>query len=468
MSNPSITGCQAIPRELLGGTGFRQHVGVVLPVGGRIGLILNLVWREERTLDEGDEKLLGAIGLQVGVAVENARLYKAEMVARREADTLRSASLAITRSLDLGEALGALFDHLGRLVPYDRAKVMLLEGESRLQVRAVFSPTGRADFPGRPLGSFEVGNNPALAKVLRSGQTSFIPDTRREPSWAPDFEEGAERSWLGVPLTAGGRSIGLYSIVRAAPDGFTPEQVRLAEALAAPTSVAVANTLLFREVESGRRRLRTLSRSLVKLQEDERKRIARELHDEAGQCLSSLRVGLRLLETEVGDPVAVLRRAGELRSVVDRVQDDLHRLAADLRPVSIDQLGLAGALDALASELAHGGGPTVEVETPGLREGRLAPEVEVGLYRIAQEAVTNAVRHAEASHVSIVVSRRDGRCVLLVEDDGKGMDLEEAMRSGRLGLVGMRERTEMLGGSLLVESSPGSGTTLVVELPDAG
>ena len=92
----------------------------------------------------------------------------------------------------------------------------------------------------------------------------------------------------------------------------------------------------------------------------------------------------------------------------------------------------------------------------------------MGLYRIAQEAVTNAVRHAEASHVSIVVSRRDGRCVLLVEDDGKGMDLEEAMRSGRLGLVGMRERTEMLGGSLLVESSPGSGTTLVVELPDAG
>ena len=464
---PELARLQAIPEELLRSAGFAQHLGIVLPALAHLGVVLNLVWRAPRRIEGLQTDLVDAIGLQLGVALENAALFKAETEARVAAETLRSASLAITRSLALDDVLSAFFLHLAKLVPFERAKVMLLEGESRLRVRAVFSPVGRTDFPGRPLGSFAVRDNPILGEILELRRSLYVPDTRERAVWAPSFPEGGERSWLGVPLTAGGRAIGLYSLVRAEPSGFTPEQVRMAEALSAPTSVALAHTFLFEEVDEARKRLGTLSRRLVEVQEGERKRIARELHDEAGQCLSSLKVGLRLLEGEAAEPEAVVRRVEVLRGVVDWVQDDLLRLAADLRPAAIDHVGLSGALEELASSLRGHGGPDVEVEVSALRETRLAPEVEVGLYRIAQEAVTNAIRHAKARHISLVVSRRDDRCILVVEDDGRGFDVEAAMRSGRLGLVGIRERTEMLGGTLLVECGEESGTTLVVEVPDA-
>ena len=466
MTTPEVYECQSVPDFALRSAGFRQHLGVVLPVGGRAGVILNLVWREERSIDEAQVALVKSIGAQVCVAVENAFLFHSEQRARAEAETLQSAGLAVARSLDLDETFGALFEHLGRLVPFDRAKVMLREGESRLKVHAYFSQKGRPDFPERPLGAFDIHDNAALRQILQTGLSLLVPDTRARADWAPGFPAGAERSWLGVPLRAGGRVIGLYTLVRREPDGFTAEQARLAEALAAPTSAAVSNTLLYQETADQRERLRTLSSSLVQMQETERKGIARELHDEAGQCLSSLRLGLRLLESEAADTVAVLRRAGELRDVVDRVQADLHRLASDLRPAAIDHVGLEGALRQLASSFA-GSGPEVEVETTGLSASRLDPLVEVGLYRIAQEALTNAVRHAEARHLSLVVSRRAGRVVMVVEDDGRGMDLDAAGASGRLGLVGIRERTEMMGGTLALESSAGAGTTLVVEVPNA-
>jgi signal transduction histidine kinase len=466
-AGPAMSQCERVAGDVLRAAGFVQHWSVLLPVGDRAGAVLNFLWRRPHPCGDAEASLLGAITRQVGVSMQKASLFHAEQRAREEAETLRSASLAITRSLDVEAVCTALLDHVGHLVAFDRAKVMLLETKSRLSVRALFTPSMRMDFVGSPFESFDVEKNPAVNEVLTSRRCVCIHDTLSRVGWGSGARDTVERSWLGVPLVAAGEAIGLYTLVKAEPDFFTPERVRLIEALYAPASVAIANARLYEEVRSGREEIQSVSRRLVEGQEGERLHVARELHDDAGQQLSSLILGLRRLEQEAADPDFVLAHARELKQIAVATQESLHRLASDLRPAALDHLGLVPALGQLAGRLSKLGGPVIHLETLGFDGGRLSPAVDIALYRIAQEALSNALRHADARQVSLVVRRRSSTILMVVEDDGRGFGVDEAARSGRLGLSGIRERAKMLGGSLLVESTPGAGTTLVIEVPCA-
>jgi signal transduction histidine kinase len=389
---------------------------------------------------------------------------RAEREARAAAEAIRSAAIALTQTLDLDSVLSALLGHLEELVPFDRARVMLREGESALHVRV--ARTGReTEFLHARGIRFEIADNPVLGELLSSARGTIIADTRSHREWGARMGPEFERSWMGIPLVAGGKSMGLYSLTRAEPGFFRDEQLRLAEALSAPASVAIQNAMLFEELRVGQEDLRGLSRVLVDLQENERRSVARELHDEAGQALTSLRIGLRLLEQSSTD-AAVASRAVELQGTVEEVQENLHRLASNLRPASLDHAGLNAALGQFVENVSRSSGAKVEFETIGLDRERMPGRVETDLYRIAQEAVTNALRHARAKEIGVVLERLDGRVKLIIEDDGCGFDLASAWRSGRLGLLGIRERAETLGGTLTVESKAGAGTVVVVEAPD--
>jgi signal transduction histidine kinase len=406
-------------------------------------------------------------GVQEKLEAANAGLEaanRAEREARASAEMIRAAAVAMTRSLNLDTVLTALLDRLRRLVPFDRARVMLLERESLLSVRVVHTG-GKTTFLPPGSAAFDPAGNPVLREILTDGKGMVIDDTHLHADWGPHMRPDFERSWIGIPLVAGGKSIGLYSLSRIEAGYFRKEQLQLAEALSAPASVAIQNALLFEELRAGQERLKTLSRQLVDLQENERRSVARELHDEAGQALTSIKIGLRLLEQMSNDP-AVASRAAQLQREAEDVQEGLHRLAANLRPPCLDHLGLAAAVGQLVENLSGSSGAHVELETIGLGGDRLPTRVETDFYRIAQEAVTNALRHARAKEIGVVLERHDGRLRLIVEDDGCGFDPAIAERSGRLGLVGIRERAATLGGTLLVESSAGSGTTVVVEAPD--
>jgi signal transduction histidine kinase len=200
------------------------------------------------------------------------------------------------------------------------------------------------------------------------------------------------------------------------------------------------------------------------VQETERRYVARELHDEASQALASLMVNLRLLEQDAGDPQAVVAGVGTLKRLVDSVIGDLHRLAMDLRPASLDHLGLLAALRQYLQTVRDQHQLKVEYGVVGF-EIRLPADVETAVYRIVQEAVTNVIRHARATRVDVLLERRGSKLVVLVEDNGIGFDPTIAAHSDRLGLFGMRERTEMLGGKLAVESAPNAGTTVLMEVP---
>jgi signal transduction histidine kinase len=212
-------------------------------------------------------------------------------------------------------------------------------------------------------------------------------------------------------------------------------------------------------------RLQSLSRRLVEVQENERRHIARELHDEAGQALASLRFGLRALEREVNRGARLDGLVDELVQRIDAVIDGLHRLAADLRPVSLEHLGLAAALRQYSRSAASKYGLAVRFKARGFNGSRLPTAVETAIYRVVQEAMTNVVRHAGASRVDVLVQRSPDRVRVMVEDDGAGFEPDSVVRGAHLGLLGLAERAEALGGTLTLESTPGAGTTIVVEVP---
>ncbi len=206
------------------------------------------------------------------------------------------------------------------------------------------------------------------------------------------------------------------------------------------------------------------TRRLATVQEDERRRVARDLHDSVGQLLAGLSLAFKAV-TSAGDlPPASAIRLAEAQRVADALGKEVHGLAVRLRPTSLDDIGLEAALGQLVAEWSERTGVRADLHAAGLGAGRLAPEIETTLYRVVQEALTNVAKHARATNVSVVVTRPDGYATATIEDDGVGFD-PDAVPKGRLGLLGMRERVALVGGEMDVESAPGSGTTVGVRVP---
>ncbi len=276
---------------------------------------------------------------------------------------------------------------------------------------------------------------------------------------------------LSVPLISHSHPLGTLNLAMLEGQVLTAEQMELAGAIGRQVGGAVDAELQRRRLMAElaqREALRgQLLERILTAQEEERRRIARELHDEASQALSSLMVGLRLLEKEADHPEVIAARVTELKRMTDGVLENLHRLAMDLRPASLDHLGLVAALRQYVEEYSRRYGLAVQFEAVGLEGERLPPAMETAIYRIVQEALTNVARHAQATRADVLLERRDDRVITIVEDNGIGFDPEMAMQDGRLGLFGIRERAEMLGGTLLVESATGAGATVFVEIPYA-
>jgi signal transduction histidine kinase len=205
---------------------------------------------------------------------------------------------------------------------------------------------------------------------------------------------------------------------------------------------------------------------VITAQEKERKRISRELHDETSQALTSLMVGLKVL-AGAASLQEVQEKASQLRAVAAQTLDSVHRLALELRPSVLDDLGLMAAIQRHVKDWGENVGMSVDFQVTGL-DRRLAPQVETTVYRVVQEALTNVARHAEAQNVSVLLEYRGDSVVCIVEDDGRGFDVRrvlEAKDMRRLGLYGMQERISLAGGKLAVESTVSVGTTVFVEIP---
>jgi PAS domain S-box-containing protein len=246
-------------------------------------------------------------------------------------------------------------------------------------------------------------------------------------------------------------------------------ELRVQERTAA---LELVNTQMSNEVAERRAtegQVRELLGQLVGAEEDERRHLARELHDSLGQHLTALTLGLKAVQEDPSLPVALRERLGQLRAVARHLDEDVDRLSYELRPAVLDDLGLNEALRELAGTWAEDSGVPVDIHTRGLRGRRFDPTVETTVYRVVQEALTNIRKHAHASRVGLIVELRDGELRAIVEDDGQGMShtgpITRAAPGRHLGLRGMAERARLAGGRLDLESEPGRGTTVYLSVP---
>ena len=208
---------------------------------------------------------------------------------------------------------------------------------------------------------------------------------------------------------------------------------------------------------------------LVGAQEDERRRIARDLHDELGQLLTALRLQLEAAGKLCEDNEELCNKINETQLLAKRVDEGIDFLAWELRPAALDDFGLYAALIKYVREWSHYAGVPAELLDSDLKKARFSHEVETNLYRIAQESLNNVYKHANARRAEIILDKRGDLIVLIVEDDGAGFNTEDKMnREKGIGLIGMEERAALIGGTLEIESAPGKGTTVFARVPVSG
>ncbi len=290
------------------------------------------------------------------------------------------------------------------------------------------------------------------------------------------------RSFLGAPIRRGDRRYGnLYLTEKQGGDVFDAHDEGLVTVLAAFAAAAIESVELVaseraRADEAARRIVaedngrarRELLAAVIAAQEAERARVSRDLHDDIGQALTSVLLGLRLMEDDLlGDNAGAEsnQHVGEIRQLIADALRRTRALAFELRPTVLDDVGLAPALSRLVTDVGERTGLTVDVVVDSPPEQHEVPaDVATVVYRVVQEALTNIVRHARARNASVAVTVAGGRLRALIEDDGVGFDPAQPA-GGHLGLRGMTERAEIAGGTVRVVSAPGGGTTVVLEVP---
>jgi PAS domain S-box-containing protein len=527
---------------------------------------------------------------------------------RQETEILRDANIALTENLSLEKVLETLLEFLSKLVPYDSANVMLRNGDSQFVVSALRRYEEFQYLETPRFIPFDAKTNSILQHLCLTKQSVVVPDTYQEPGWQWVNGAGHVRSWIGVPLIASGKVIGLYSVDKTEPFFFQEEHIRLAETLAARAASAIRNAQLFEQslhhvaeleeriaerkraeaalreseeryrelfenardaiyvhdlegnylsvnhaaetlsgytrdeivghnflefvapehiyrvrkifcvklaeqgattyevdliAKDGRRvpvevssraiyengvlvgvqgmarditerkvaqdTLQMFSRQLIEAQEDERRRIARELHDQIGQVLTAIKMNLHAVQQDCNTTEAGSHIKDNIEAV-DQALRLVRDLSIDLRPPLLDDLGLVTALRWYVDRYAKRTGLSVKVIIELADENeRFSRELETACFRIVQEALTNIVRHAQASQIVVQLAKDEASLFLSVKDDGVGFNFKSLRkrtpRVATLGLISMQERAHAAGGAIEINSAPSQGTEVSFRLP---
>ena len=445
-----------------------MHSFLGVPIAVRGEIYGNLYMTEKQgaaEFDESDEEAAITLAGWAGIAIENARLYTS--LSEREAEVEQALRRAET-SVDIARTVGGETDvervldlivKRARALVDARALLVLLRRDDHLFVAA------RAGQVSDEVRDLEVPLDDAVFGAAMEDRVSQRLERDSPPSKARLRERLGAEAALVVPLLFRGRSVGaLVALDREAGGGieFDQEDLRLLQSFAASAPTAVARAQrgesdpLRQQVEGGA--------NILDVCMD-------ELHDDALQGLAAIRITLATALQSRGEqrPARIETAAEEAMVRLEGQINDLNRLINDLRPAALERLGLAGALEALAEESSARAGIEVaaRIEIGGATEGEETSRDEDRIiYRLVQEALTNVVKHAQASHVDVTATEAGGEIQISISDDGKGFDLA-AETAGR-GLTGMRERIELYGGTIEVTSNPGDGTEISATVPLQG
>jgi signal transduction histidine kinase len=418
---------------------MHSFLGVPIVVRGQAYGNLYLTEKEGGDFDEADEEAATILAEWAAVTIFNVRLYAQS---EEERGALERAVHGLEATTEIARAVGGETDRSrvletiakrARALVGARSLLVLLHDGPRCQVVAAVGECGAA-----PIGRYLTIEAETAAEALAGAQGLEI----------------AARAALLAPLGFRGKTLGAIVALDRLEEGpdFYAEDERMLKAAAASAAIAVATVQSMTE-----ERLR----QSLKAAERERARWARELHDSVLQGLGSRRVTLSSA-LKSGDRERLEGAVeGALRDMARDI-DELRALISELRPATLDQLGLVAAVEDLAERVGHGAEIELEADLEVDAE-RLDPELETVVYRLVQEALNNIAKHAAAGRVQLQIRSGEGRLDLLVSDDGRGFD--PAGEHSGFGLAGMRERVELAGGELRIESKPGSGTRVMASVP---
>jgi nitrate/nitrite-specific signal transduction histidine kinase len=437
--------------------GFGSYACVPVQAKGRVVGTLSVAAIGHRRLSSRDLQLLTAIGLQLGLAVENARLFEAERTQHELADTLRSVSRAVGASLDLDEVLKEILNQLGRVLIVDAGLILLAEGE-RLTVAATRGQpsTGLERLVGY---TFDARVSPSLAKVLHGKRPLTFCDPVRTDIFSGGIDRIEDIQWcLVVPLIHSGEAIGLLTLEQVGHCYNQEEEAQIAFAFANHAAAAIANARLFDE----RRKVSTL---------EERYRLARDMHDGLVQTLSFLNMKIDATQSHLSGDDVPRARAGlaRMRQVVGQAYEDLREMIVGLKEPHPHDHTLEHVLRDHLNRLRLGSDVDVNlIVSPTWTHGLSTPAI-AEIARIVQEALTNVHRHAQARRAWVRLQKADGEARIVVEDDGRGFlsDPPEGREESKshFGLTIMQERAEGIGGQLEITERSNGGTRVQVSVP---
>jgi two-component system sensor histidine kinase DegS len=389
---------------------------------------------------------------------EKEKRLRQKAVARLQA--INAVSNIATESLELEQVLNSALDKVLEVTGLEAGLIFLLDKPTQELILAAYQGVSKESAAG--VDRLKLGEG-FCGRVAQVGEPMIVQDSSQDPRLTrlAVRQEGL-RGQIIVPLKSKGEVQGALAVATRQSRQFLPEELELLTAIGNQIGVAVENARLYKN-------MRFYVQQITKAQEDERKRIARELHDDTAQALVDLSRRLDDLATS-SEPLSetVIGRLEEFQELIDSILRDVRRFSRDLRPSVLDDLGLLPALEWLTLNLIEENGIKTELKVYGKRR-RLPPEAELALFRIVQEALSNIRKHAQASRVVTAVEFGEGRVKITVDDNGQGFELpsrtNDLASTGKLGLIGMYERAHLLNGTLTVHSEPGVGTTVTVDVP---
>jgi two-component system sensor histidine kinase DegS len=447
-----------LARALVTDSALRNQIALPLLSKGRpMGAIVVGNTSDRQFLPE-EVDLLTAIASEIGVAAENARLHRSVTRQLDRERRLSEVAEGITSELELDKLLSKVVQIAEQLVDADAGVIAMLD-----ETEGVITYRHLHNLP-EELKGLTIGEGEGLSgRVITSGSPAVIDDYPSFPARIEAFVASGVKSVLAVPIATAGRVFGALAVVALTDKrDFSDRDVTVLAAVARQAAVAIENARLYEA-------MRSYARQVLTAQEEERKRMARELHDDTAQNLVALSRQLdALLGDSIEEPGRVRLRLQELRQLTAQISQEVRHFSQDLRPSTLDDLGLLPTLEGLTTRLSTQDHIEAELEVVG-EPRRLSPETELVLFRIAQEALTNVRKHSRATRVLITVEFGDGAVRITVSDNGQGFKVPERpgnlVATGKLGLTGMFERAQLAGGTLSVHSTPGLGTTVFAEIP---
>jgi len=385
---------------------------------------------------------------------ESKELERKILEANRHLLAMNAIATTASQSLSLDVILNGVLDKVLELMDTEVGDILIMDDKSAATSYRTFRGLSEDSPPG--IASLE------LARRVAAQGKALVDNSARNEPWDSLI------AFISVPLKSKEKVVGVVNIGSRTPRVFSEQEVQLLTSLGHQLGIAVENAQLYQELQSKEQMREQLLRRIISAQEDERQRVARELHDVTSQALATLGVGLEVIATPQSDVSEREAQMDGIKSLLSATSRDVHRLIYDLRPSLLDDLGLSAAIRSYAHNSLDAAGVEVHVEVAG-QEKRLPPEVEIALFRIFQEAIANIARHAHAESAYISLEFKEKSVAVEIEDDGTGFDHSHDFTAGAggkgVGLLGMRERAELLDGTIVIDTRPGGGTRVSVEIP---